>query len=419
MFREAQKGLFWLPESPDRQVEGSVDPLDPRGLTLTIHGVLSPSNYEHRPNRIIGATAKGYVTLMEPVFGGRKQEFNRYTESEEEIWRCRYAFQGECSDVKNLDKGIKSAKIEIQSLRTWASTGREMEHSGSLGHGSLSWSFDSSPPRGKWLLGEVAVEHFIEGPILRYGGSLYEAHIAVNSFFRVNFDQSQALASVQDTASSLQALLCVSKGEAVAINNLSVTLLSGASDINLKVHYDPVLKAEGTATKSSELLTLQELGGIDGIGRWMDVLRNQTILKNALLADRYRPPIFVTDQTGHLLLACEAIERKISKNSQGHLNLKRILDPARDELGAEFFDWIGGDWDRWTTVISKVRNQQIAHLQNYPNSEGTGQGVSEINRQLYTVLIVRLLRLCGCSNKVIEEVIRRSSSDAVIHLASK
>ena len=402
MFSEEQRGLFWLPESPERQVEGSLDPNDQRGLVLTVHGLLGRSLGEHSPERIIGATARGYISLIEPVLVGEKQEINRYTVGQEEIWRCRYAYQGECRDVEKLDTGIKSARIEIQSLREWANTGREIIYSRSLDRGTLSWALDSSPPKAIWSLGKISIQDFVKGPIT--AGSPFEAHIAVNKFFQVNFERSQALETVLDTASSLQALICISKGEAVAIEHTSVTLRSGSSDTNLLLHYEPVLKADSKPIKQSELLSFEELGGMEGIGRWMDVLKNQTILKNALLADIYRPPIFVTDHTGHLLLANEAFERTVSKNCKGQLNLKKILGPAKDELGAEFFVWIGGDWDKWITKINKIRIRQIAHLQNYPRNKGTGEGLPEINRQLYTVLVVRLLRQCDCSDEVIEEV---------------
>ena len=111
-----------------------------------------------------------------------------------------------------------------------------------------------------------------------------------------------------------QALVSIAKGEAAAVEWTAI--VEGSANARLIAYYIPILRTSGHPIKHNELFSMDELGGIAGVGKWLDVLHGQGVLKTALLIDRYREPPFITDRTGHLLMACEVYRRPSMVNPQ-------------------------------------------------------------------------------------------------------
>ena len=65
MFRGTRKGLFWLLDKPEHMVDGTLNIRDRGRLELTIQGLLDLIVDEDTLRTIRGATASGYVTLVE------------------------------------------------------------------------------------------------------------------------------------------------------------------------------------------------------------------------------------------------------------------------------------------------------------------------------------------------------------------
>ena len=282
------------------------------------------------------------------------------------------------------------------------------------GNRILSWSENQPGPSGGWSLGEVAIQHSIYPSGAGRAGHFHTVEVAAKTFFTVNFDQPQPLEVVRDTVSSLQALVSVAGGEAAMIERVALTVKTGTSNDRLALHYEPVLWPIDPTSKDSELFSMSELGGIDGVGRWLDSLRGQTVLKNGLLIDRFRRPVFVSDRILHLLMASEAYERHVGNTIGGKMNLPKIL-PALDLVGRGFLDWIG-DWKGWRSSIGKIRSNQVAHLQGYGTALIDGELVNNVNNQLYAFLVIRILAQCGLSEDLIEQVVGRLRSEAVMRV---
>ena len=412
MFRESQKGLFWLLDKPDHMVDGTLNISDRVGLELTTHGLLDLVDNEGTPRTIRGATASGYVTLVEARTFRREDRLSRYLSESQENWFCRYAFRSESQEVDHLDEGIVSVEVEIQSLSDWAYEGRNLRLDWK--NGALSWPVEPSGPTGRWSLGEIGIRHAFSTSTAGRGGHYSAVEVATKTSFVVRFDQPQSIKMAQDTVSSLQTLVSVAAGEAVAIERVSLTVNPGTLVERLLLHYEPVLRPTDPASQDSKLFTMDEFGGVEGVGRWLDSLCNQTILKNALLAARYRRPSFITDQTLHLLIACEAHQRHVENRAGSHMRLGDLL-PVLDWVGQGFLDWIG-NWKDWRARIRGIRSDQIAHLQSYGKATGDNEDIWTVNRQLYAFVVIRLLSHCGFSEDLVEGVVMRASSEAVMRV---
>ena len=413
MFRGAQKGLFWLLDKPDHMVDGTLNVRERGRLELTTQGLLDLVDDGDTLRTIRGATANGYVTLVEARTSGIKHQFNRYLTESQETWFCQYAFQGESCGGDHLGEEIVSVEVEIESLPDWAYEGRNLRldrDSDTL----LSWSMEQPGPSGKWSLGEVTIRHTVYPSCSGRAGHYRTVEVVTKTSLAVNFDQPRSLAEVLDTVSSLQALVGVAVGEAAAIERVTLTVSTGKPNQRLLLHYDPVLWPLDPAPKDSELFSMSELGGIEGVGRWLDSLCGQTVLKNGFLADRYRSPAFITDRTLHLLIACEAYQRHVGNRVGDEMRLPEVL-PALDPVVPGFSDWIG-DWKVWQTSISKIRSNQVAHLQGYGRAMEDSALIATVNGQLYAFLVIRILIQCGLSEELIGQIVSRFRSEAVVRL---
>lgn len=414
MLHGTQEGQFWLPDRPEHTTYGTLT-VDERGqLELTTRNLLELGENGNHPRTVCGATAKGLVTLVGARTFNKSISSARYLPPEQkETWFCSYAFQSMMFEGDHLGDGIVSVEVELESLPDWAYEGRIIQLD--RDNGVLSWSMEQPDPSGSWSLGELSVRHEVYPSGSGRAGRYRSINLTTSTSFVVGFNQPQSLTRVQDTVSSLQALVSVARGEAVAVERVYLTVCAGAQEQRLSLHYEPVLRPLNPAPKSSELFTMGELGGLDGIGKWLDLLCNQTHLKNAFLADRYRQPIFINDAINHLLLAHEAYERHTTKRVGRKMTVHRILDPALDLMGKEFLDWIGNR-EEWKKKINDVRIEQVAHLENYGSATLDGEWAYTVNRQLFTLIVVRILAHCGLSGGLLEEVVCRSRADAIVRL---
>ena len=151
------------------------------------------------------------------------------------------------------------------------------------------------------------------------------------------------------TVVDLQALVSIAKGEAVHVERTSI-IQEGAPEARLSASYRPVLRRGAQQLRHSDLFTMQELGGVEGIARWLNVLHSRKYLITALLVDRYRQPVFIIDRTSHLLIACEAYQRHFMAGPGKKIDSlgKKVLDPMLCRAGRPFEEWVGKpeDWKR-------------------------------------------------------------------------
>ena len=215
----------------------------------------------------------------------------------------------------------------------------------------------------------------------------------------------------------LQALLSVAKGEAVHVERTSI-VEEGVHDAILGASYNRVLHRSALQIPHSELFTMDELGGVEGIARWLKVLCDQETLITALLVDRYRQPAFITDRTSHLLAACEAYHRhRMADPSKRIHNLwAEVIDPMLDQAGRSFEEWIGNPKE-WKLKVSDVRNNYgVGHLQGYRSGTSAQPDFHLINEQLYLLVVACLLSECNVSEDIKHKVAKRMRSNWKIRL---
>ena len=219
------------------------------------------------------------------------------------------------------------------------------------------------------------------------------------------------------TVLNLQAIVSIAKGEAVRVDRTSI-VEAGTPDARLGASYHPVLHKGTRQLRHSELFTMAELGGMEGLAQWLNVHCGQESLMTALLVDRYQQPAFITDRTSHLLIACEAYQRHRMIDPGKRINNlgSEVLDPMLDKASQPFEDWIGNPKD-WKKKVNEVRNNYgVGHLQSYASNSPMQPDFHLINEQLYLLVVSCLLSDCRVSEETRREVVKRMRSEWKIRL---
>ncbi len=408
MLKQTMFGQFWLPDEPQHRVNGTITFDDDGGaslVTTTQDGVDLHRGGRNKHAIINGETVEHHIKLV-GCFVVKENESIGQTSiaSSETTWYCELAFLGEHYDG-SLPSRIRSVEVHVELLEDWAVAFEGAKVERNADRWSISGPTTQPGLVHPWSLGKIAIRQTHS-----FQRSQTQTSVTTRTFFQLVFEQPQLWHGVTNAIGNLQALLSIAKGEAVRITGVSL-VEEGNPHANLSAHYRPILRTNGNPIAHSELLTMNELGGIAGVGEWLNVLHHQGALIHGLLIDRYKPPPFVTDRTSHLLLACEAYQRRTMADPSRQVQLRRdILEPMASRAGPSFQAWTGNK-DAWTKKIAEVRNRHgVAHLQGYGGVPADGGDIHTLNEQLYVLVIICLLLDCGCPAKLLDQVTERARS---------
>ena len=410
MEQQKEQGLFWLPSHPEQMVDGAIALDGEGGTRLTTYVELGQfgSDSGERP-AIHGVLSAGHIKLVNCFATDQRTRLGTFLASDETAWYCQFAFRGGEYDG-NIPNQIKSVDADIELLGDWVPEFEGIQ----LSRDRLTMSWPTTQPDQctRWERGVVAVHQDIRPSwkFSRYG--IEHAAVTAHTSVRVDFDQPQPWEAVLSTVLGLQALVSIAKGESVSVERTSI-VEQGTPDARLGASYRSLLRRGTHQITHSELFTMQELGGIEGIARWLDVLDSQESLINPLLVDRYRQPSFITGRTSHLLIACEAYQRHRMADPNKRINNLReeILDPMLSKAGRPFGQWVGNP-ELWKGKVSEIRNQYgVGHLQSYGTGSAAAPDFHLINEQLYLLVVSCLLVDCEVPEETRHKVAERMRSD--------
>lgn len=414
MESEKEQGMFWLPSDPEVTIAGFVMPNAQGGTDLTTHGQLGSFGFERNEPRIIHGVFPDSCIKLVNCFATKQEMKLDALPADETTWHCQFAFRGNdyLGDIPNR---IKSVEAVIELLGDWVPGFEGIRLS--QDSPSISWPPSQPDQSASWYLGNVAVHQEIwpSWKDLRFG--VETVTLTAHTLVRMTFKQPQSWENAQHLALCLQALLSIAKGEAVHVARMSI-VEDGNPDARLDASYNRVLHRGALQIPHSELFTMDELGGMEGMAKWLNLLHDQEALLTALLVDRYRQPAFVTDRTSHLLIACEAYQRhRMEDPGRMVANFwAEVIDPMLTQAGCSFEEWIG-DPKEWKDKVRDVRNNHgIGHLQGYGTNSSALPDFHLINEQLYLLVVLCLLSECAVSSDVRKQVVNRMRSNWKVRL---
>ena len=421
MIQGTQQGRFWIPDKPEEPVPGTLT-INSRGklelqtshVESNLHDTFRPYfERDHEPKTIAGVTHNGNLALIEATPVSRKTTTMGLIETRQ-TWECGYALQSKSYAPAPLVANISAVEVNIQHLRGWARDRKNLQLDWHNGH--LSWPTEWDTLLQDWSLGQVGVQYSGRLSGLQPDISRHRAEVNIDASFVVYFQEPQDVDTAVEAVNALQSLVSIATGEPVAVERVQLTVIDAEKEHKALCHYRPLLYPVLPASKDSELFSFDEIGGAQGVAKWLSCIYAQPYVKNGLLIDRYHRPAFVTDIIQHRLLACEAYQRKATNRSRGQMDFDDTI-PQLQGCGQEFLNWIGS-WKTWKATITRIRHNQTAHLQSFGWPSQDLASIDLVNRQLFIYLLIRVLAECHFPEDLMDLVAGRASSQAIRYLPS-
>lgn len=135
------------------------------------------------------------------------------------------------------------------------------------------------------------------------------------------------------------------------------------------------------------LFTIQNLGGIEGVRRWMDVAERNRGALGRVMGSRYARGMFVSDR----LLNCAAALEAFDRDSTGHItsSFKTRLNRCAS-LASVPFTALVGDTASWAEAIRLERDEIAHHFGR--RTRTTGSESLYLWQSLYFLFVMCMLR---------------------------
>lgn len=232
----------------------------------------------------------------------------------------------------------------------------------------------------------------------------------------ISADTTQPLEFFTDRVSDFQDLLSIATGKVANIETFHFT------------HHDlPLLSAGGTPIGQAKeklgyysrwsnrddndeclspyamLFTFEDLGGIEGVQRWMQFAQSYRSELSRVMATRYNSQMFLEDRVTNCVAALESFDRTRRGDRHQGTHLVERLRKCVAFAGAPFADVLGGETVQdWTTRAKNHRNTLDHHLDAFRNNTGIVE--RELGDQLFWLATLCFLREAEAPGIVFEKV---------------
>ena len=321
-------GLFWLAGQPDDKVAGRLRFDAANGAELSLIGYFHklPSSGAHDlydvvfprddPVRILGLAGRRLLTLERCLHGGISMGMP-------DIVRERYSPEVILSGTHfEEDEPLEFSAVHFQLQHldqgVWRSSTR------------VSHTFDHSGNR----TGEIQIDHkpleksivSIDSGGLELGysysyrlDSITEMAIGQRCSFGVRFKEPRSLEDVLKEGISLQNLVTIGVNSPSSFKRVTLahadrvrTLPSGKEfsepiDMYARFRGGHVSGEEKTIYPMQMLFTFDDIGGLDGVAKWLETSAKFRPVIDSLLSHWYLPQIYTDNRLLNMIIAAEAL----------------------------------------------------------------------------------------------------------------
>jgi len=425
-------GHWWLPESPDHTVPGRLSVSDQGIANLALIGALESGASSETIVQEDGST----VTVTEPRLD-RRGVYPRilghagssgYTL--EDCLQTRRTLGGidteeiRASQVfKDVHFGADEA-LEFTEIRAWmdwlvhwtAQTGLEEEYtsesSKDLGDdpilATLSIRFIKSQTcaGGNGVTVTLGQSYGIEGDGITERRLMQDFHFRITAPGLVSLDQLlQPLSDLQDLVSIGTGRTAAYKSIELRHPNVVHTFSDRAIPVTIKMFAGWQVKSEESGSNlyaAQMFFTFDELGGMQGVERWLAVAGAHRSALGRVMATRYSPGMYVSDRLLNCAAALEAYDRDLHGKADTYYidRLRRLAGLAGDT----FRDLVG-DVEVWVTAFKDARND-VAHHKARMVTVSTEHLF--LSRSGYWLFVLCLLRETSAPEAVFSRIAKHS-----------
>lgn len=243
-------------------------------------------------------------------------------------------------------------------------------------------------------------------------------HLAESFAVAVTHPAPVPVQDLIDTASDIQDLITIAVGRPAAFDSLSLRhpdvyweapavpgLPDGAANtryprpIELRARWTVTAEPPTPPLRAGDLyFTLDQLGGLDGLARWLKAAQRHRSSLGRVMSTRYgqgRLHDYYLDR----LAAIEGMDT--IEHGQGSTFRQRILRSAQ-EAGTLMDSLLSGRQDTWAGQLTKDRNDMAHHKGIRLNDQLSEQYF--LSESVYWLYVLRLLRMANAPDAIFDQI---------------
>ena len=409
-------GLFWLVDKPEDKVAGRLRFHPSEGAWVGLIGkfkdfVPSGRNPPVRMNAIAGGR---FFALEECHFAGFRLEYAGGGQT----GLTRHEYQSDLliaglhwEDREQLQ--FKNVLLHLRYLEQW------LDQVGAFpaGYESRSRSRPLIVAAFDELGREVVIPCEFGELGLTYGRAtsgdrFLETMIHHNFFFDLRLAEEYSLDEVLNLCGLLLDMVTLGCDFPSALTDLAMdhpqqaSATSVAEKLPIKLYMRTIGNyaggPRGGGPPSGMIFTFSDLGGMEGVAKWLEAASRYRIAVGALAGNLYAPSPYVESRFFNACTAAEAF-RRIQLGDQ-NLNLARELPTLAKQAGDVFKELVG-DVDKWAKRVVQTRSNVVVHRGLRGGADA--HDLVWLTDALHLLVVLCLLGECGVRDRA-DETIRLS-----------
>lgn len=222
--------------------------------------------------------------------------------------------------------------------------------------------------------------------------------------WRLELPSVEPIDVVIDLASDLQDLVSLGIGAPAAWSSLSLWHPDVVDEWDGQRRPHPIemfarwaLAPSGRVSRHDMAFTFKDQGGMAGVARWMDVAAIHRKALGRVMSTRYHDGGFVTDRLLNCTAALEAFDRQANPRSTFADRLDRCVELA----GPPFQEFVGSAAE-WAQTVKYVRDDVAHHLGR--RQGGSTGDIHYLWESLFLLFSLCMLREAGHGDPLLEAI---------------
>ena len=408
------EGVFWLDNTPENQAAGRLTFDSRNGAHLDLIGSLA--DFEESfgevapPARILGVAGGKEVTLVNCLNTNTTMQVPGIVREQYKPAQVLVGCQISDSEPLTFDE----VRLKLRYLDSW------VRKTGTI--------VDFNPDGEGTKTGKVKISHnpLEKGVVLTDFGDLeltfaysfnpdpfHTITLTQSAVLGAHFNEPRTVRSILETCTALRNLLTIGVGAPAFF--LEVTLMSSNLTYDLKngktfsvpIGFYTQGLGDDTQKESKDihpmemLFTFEDIGGLEGIAKWMETSSKYKPVISSLLSHWYLPTIYTDNRFLNIIIAAEALER-IRLNQQ-NINFSKGLERLAYHAGKPFESLVQ-DVKPWVNEVVRFRTNNLVHRGLHEDIEGPR--IFWLSESLYFLVVLCLLRECGVAESTLSKITR-------------
>ena len=403
-------GLFWPDEEPENQLAGRLKFDTQNGARLSLIGAfegLDQFGTIREPRFIHGVAGKRLLTLADCRQDGQSLEMPGIAREQYYVSRV---LSGGHLPRSRLD-GFESVSVRLRHLERWVDqTGTTIKYDSSRDGRSLrKIALDFEP------LETVEIKIDQDTLELRFPYQLtldrFDPTIRQFAAIAVQFHEPVSLEEAIVPCAAIQDLVTIGLDSPAVITHVSLThsevehkmsdgrVVPDPMELYERFRSSQVSQNEGDPHPAMMLFTFDQIGGLDGVAKWLGVARKFGPVVGTLLAHQYLPSIHVENRFLNAVVALEALER--IRAQEQRVDLKVALQHAVESAGPIGSDLVGC-LNTWASEVREMRVLNVVHRGLHEDIDY--RRMYELSESVYIVVVINLLQECRVEQSTLSNI---------------